>query len=197
MTRPKDSLPQDSLPAGGLPPGTLARSRVVDDPAVALERALDRELTGYAVLEPQDALLLDADGEGVVTFDDGVPVSVHHTGTGRGGSNALADLAVPGPYSVELRELPADELPEADSDRRVSPGMAADRLAGDPDLAERTRAAAPPERRKDDGEEGGDESMDAVEAFLEDDEKIDAIRERAREEARERAEQWGLDEELE
>lgn len=200
MTRPTDSLSDDSLsagdpPTGTLPPGSLVRSRVVDDPADALAAALDRELTGYAVLEPQDALLLDADGAGVVTFEDGVPVAVHHTGTGRGGSNALADLAVPGPYSVELRELPADELPESHTDRRVPPGMAADRLAGDPRLAERTRAAAPPERRGDDEE--GDESMDAVEAFLEDDEKIDAIRERAREEARSRAERWGLDGELE
>lgn len=183
-------------PARALDAGTLVRSRVVDDPADALAAALDRELTGYAVLEPQDALLLDADGAGVVTFEDGVPVAVHHTGTGRGGSNALADLAVPGPYSGELRELPADDRPEIDPDSRVSPGLAADRLAGDPDLAERTRAAAPSERR-DDGEAAGDESMDAVEAFLEDDEKIDAIRERAREEAQARAEQWGLDEELE
>jgi hypothetical protein len=33
-----------------------------------------------------------------------------------------------------------------------------------------------------------------VEAFLEDDEKIDAIRERAREEATERADEWGFEE---
>ncbi|WP_132057092.1 hypothetical protein [Halorussus amylolyticus] len=180
-----------------LPRGTLVRSRVVGDPAAALSTALDRELTGYAVFEPQDALLLDADSEGVVTFDDGVPVCAYHTGTGRGGANALADLAVPGPYSVELRELPADdrEAVRGESDLRVAPGTAADRLAGDPDLAERTRAAAPSERGRRD--ETGGESMDAVEAFLDDDEKIDAIRNRAREEARTRAEQWGLDSELE
>ena len=49
-----------------LPRGTLVRSRVVDDPAVALEAALDRELTGYAVFEPGDALLLDEDRKSVV-----------------------------------------------------------------------------------------------------------------------------------
>ncbi len=36
-----------------------------------------------------------------------------------------------------------------------------------------------------------------LKAFLEDTEKIEAIREQAREEAQERAEQWGLDGELE
>jgi len=180
-----------------LPDGTLIRSRVESDPAAPLATALDRELTGYAVFEPQDALLLDADGAGVVGFEDGVPRFAFHTGTGRGGSNALADLAAPGPYDVDLRELPAAELPEADADFRVPPGMPADRLAGDPELAERTREAAPAEWQVG-GEKGGEDgSLDAVEAFLEDEEKIDAIRDRAREEAKERAEEWGLDEELE
>jgi len=75
--------------------------------------------------------------------------------------------------------------------------MAADRLAGDPDLAERTRTAAPAEWEADAESGGEDGSLDAVEAFLDDEEKIAAIRDRAREEARERAEQWGLDRELE
>jgi hypothetical protein len=186
-----------------LPEGPLVRSRVEPDAATPLATALDRELTGYAVLEPQDALLLDGDGAGVLVFEDGVPRLAYHTGTGRGGSNALADLAAPGPYNVELRELSGDELPtdgfagRASSDLRVPPGMPADRLAGDPQLAERTRNVAPAEW--EDGGERADEggSLDAVEAFLADEEKIDAIRDRAREEARERAEQWGLDGELE
>jgi hypothetical protein len=180
-----------------LPDGTLIRSRVESDPAAPLATALDRELTGYAVFEPQDALLLDADGAGVVGFEDGVPRFAFHTGTGRGGSNALADLAALGPYDVELRELPAAELPEGDVDFRVPPGMPADRLAGDPELAERTREAAPAEWQVGVEKGGEDGSLDAVEAFLEDKEKIDAIRDRAREEARERAEEWGLDGELE
>ena len=186
-----------------LPQGTLVRSRVVSDPATPLATALDRELTGYAVLEPQDALLLDADGKGVVTFDAGVPVLAYHTGTDRGGPEAVADLAVPGPYRVEVYELAADafgEVHDADADAdelRIPPAMAADRLAGDPALAERTRTAAPAARRDVGEDEGTSGSMDAVEAFLDDAEKIEAIREQAREEAAERATQWGLDGELE
>jgi hypothetical protein len=80
-----------------LPHGELVRSRVVSDPATALVAAAERELTGYAVFEPQDSLLLDADGRGVVTFEAGVPVLAYHTGTDRGGPEAIADLAVPGP----------------------------------------------------------------------------------------------------
>ncbi|TKX85377.1 hypothetical protein EXE43_13970, partial [Halorubrum sp. SS5] len=58
-------------------------------------------------------------------------------------------------------------------------------------LAERTREAAPDERLRD----GADED-DAVAAFLADDERIDAIREQARAEARDRAAEWGLDDAL-
>jgi hypothetical protein len=194
--------PADSL-APDLPEGTLVRSRVESDPAAPLSTALGRELTGYAVLEPQDALLLDGDGAGVLAFEEGVPRFAYHTGTDRGGPSALADLATPGPFSVELRELPdlpAVAFAESERDRselRVPPGMAADRLAGDPDLAERTRTAAPPEWEADAESGGEDGSLDAVEAFLDDEEKIAAIRDRAREEARERAERWGLDGELE
>ncbi|UPV98918.1 hypothetical protein M0R88_10285 [Halorussus gelatinilyticus] len=204
-----DSDRSGRLDLPDLPDGTLVRSRVESDPTAPLSAALDRRLTGYAVLEPQDALLLDAEGAGVVAFEDGVPRFAYHTGTDRGGPAALADLAVPGPYDVALRESEAilADLAALDrSDLRVSPGQVADRLAGDPDLAERTREVAPP-TRDDDGDagDGADDdsagasgaSPSAVEAFLDDEAKIDAIREQAREEARERAEEWGLDGELE
>ncbi len=176
-----------------LPGGELVRSRVVSDPATALESVLERRLTGYAVFEPQDSLLLDADGHGVLVFESGVPTVAYHTGTGRGGPPALADLAVPGPYSIDLFRLSDDELDgvEVTDDRRVSPEMPAERLAGDPELANRTRERAPEERPN----ESSDQTS-AVEAFLEDEEKIEAIREQAREEAQRRAEEWGFDDQL-
>jgi hypothetical protein len=175
-----------------LPRGELVRSRVVSDPATALAVALDRRLTGYAVLEPQETLLLDGDAAGVLTFEAGVPTVAYHTGTDRGGPAALADLAEPGPYRADLYALaPADLSAVHDAaDLRVPPGMAAERLGGDPDLAARTRAAAPDDRREDEGE------TDPVASFLGDEEKIRAIQQRAREEARRRAEEWGLDDEL-
>ena len=205
MTRPESDDPNDSISldpspstATTLPEGALVRSRVETDPAVPLATALERELTGYAVFEPQDALLLDADGAGVLVLQDGVPRFAFHLAAGTNGPTALADFAAPGPFEVELRAAAADDLAGFERpDRRVPPGMAADRLAGDPGLAERTRDAAPPEWCDD--AEGGyeDGSLDAVEAFLDDEEKIAAIRDRAREEAKERAERWGLNGELE
>jgi len=172
-----------------LPSGRLVRQRVIEVPGTALANALDAELTGYARLESQDRLLLDADGVGVLTFESGVPVVAYHTGTDAGGPAALADIAVPGPYRLELYELDGESLaPIHDaSDLRVPPGSPAERLAGDPALAERTRARAPPERLEDADDEPG-----AVESFLEDEQKIEAIREQAREEARARAEEWGF-----
>jgi len=189
-----------------LPEGTLLKARVVQDPRDALAAALDRGVTGYAVLEPQETLLLDAEGRGVLTFEDGVPGLAYHTGTDRGGPAALADLAAPGPYRIELYELAAEALDGigAPSDLRVSPGAPAERLAGDPALAASTRRAAPEERPVDDvtasspdttgiGPEGESAPESAVEAFLEDAEKIEAIREQARREAEARAEEWGFE----
>ncbi|WP_423745756.1 hypothetical protein V5735_07315 (plasmid) [Haladaptatus sp. SPP-AMP-3] len=176
------------------PHGELVRSRVVSDPSSALATALERDLTGHAVFKPQDSLLLDADGYGVLTFEDGIPVQAHHTGTGRGGPAAVADLAVPGPYSVELYRQPADEreTTRGADDRTIPPGMPAERLAGDPQLAARTRARAP-DRPTSDTETT---PTSAVEAFLEDEEKIAAIRKQAKQEAERRAEEWGLDDQL-
>lgn len=175
-----------------LPEGDLRRSRVVEDPASALAHALDCRLTGYAVLAPQETLLLAGDARGVVAFEDGVPTLAYHTGTDRGGPAALADLAVPGPYRLELVSLPRESVADLRAPAlEVPPGMPAERLAGDPDLTERTRERAPEDRRRATDDGGDDRS--AVEAFLEDGEKIDAIREQARSEARRRAREWGLD----
>lgn len=175
-----------------IPRGELVRSRVVSDPAVALASALDRELTGYAVLEPQDALLLDRGTTGVLTFEDGVPVLAYDMESDAGGTDALADLAVPGPYRVELYELEPADLAEAHDTPELSvpPGTPAERLAGDPELADRTREAAPEDRLRD------DDPASPVEAFLADEEKIAAIREQAREEAAQKAEEWGFDDQL-
>jgi|AntDeeMetagen681_2_1112603.scaffolds.fasta_scaffold18071_1 hypothetical protein len=191
-----------------LPDGRLLKSRVVSDPRYPLAEALDRNLTGYAVLEPQETLLLEGEGRGVVTFRDGVPELTYATGTERGGPAALGDLAMPGPYHVELYELPAGAFDALDDAAafRVPPGMPAERLAGDPALAASTRRAAP-DARVDAGTGTGDasdadsdgegsrapEDRSAVEAFLDDEEKIEAIREQARREAEARAEEWGFD----
>jgi hypothetical protein len=181
-----------------LPRGRLDKSRVVTDPRDTLADVLDRELTGYAVFESQETLLLDGEGRGVITFTDGVPVLAYHTGTDRGGPPALADLAVPGPYHVSLYALDAADLESAHdaADLRVPPGMPAERLGGDPALADSTRRSAPDERLSstvdDDAAtpEDGATEQSAVEAFLDDTEKIEAIKDQARSEARERAQQW-------
>jgi hypothetical protein len=176
-----------------IPRGTLLRSRVVSDVGTTLSRALDRGLTGYATLVPQETLLLSGEARGVITFDDGVPVLAYNTVTDSGGPDALAELAVPGPYRVELYAVDASGLAAAHEEDalRVAPDAAATELADDAALAERTRDAAPEERLRD----GADED-DAVAAFLADDDRIDAIREQARAEARDRAAEWGLDDAL-
>lgn len=176
-----------------IPRGELLRARVVESPRTLLASALDRDLTGYATLVPQDALLLDGDARGVVTFEDGVPVLAYNTVTENGGADALADLAVPGPYRIELYAVDAAALAEAHDTPELTmpPGMPAEELADAPELADETRDAAPAERL-DTGEDAS-----AVESFLADGDRIDAIREQAREEAAERAAAWGLDDQLE
>jgi len=132
-----------------LPTGRLVRSRVVTDLGSVLADALDRRLDGYAVVEPQEALLLGADGAGVLGFRGGVPVGAHHAGSGRDGPAALADLAAAGPYSVELRAVEdAAALGAFDRERcRVGAATPAERLAGDQALAARTRRVVDDRRR--------------------------------------------------
>lgn len=177
-----------------IPRGNLLRSRVVSDVGTTLSRALDRELTGYATLVPQETLLLSGEAKGVLTFADGVPVLAYNTVTDSGGPDALAELAVPGPYRAELYAVGAEALETAHEETalRVAPGAAATELADDQALADRTRAAAPDDRVDDETES----DTDAVAAFLEDDERIAAIREQARDEARSRAEEWGFEDAL-
>jgi len=161
--------------------GDLVFSRVVTDPGEALRRALDDSLTGYAEFVPADALLLGEGGDGIVAFEDGVPVRVRHS-AGTVGDAAVAALALPGPYRVRFFAV-AD--PPLGPDARVPPDGLAERLAGDPALAARTRERAP------EGDDGT--GLDAVEAFLEDEARVEEIRERAREEAEARAAELGLD----
>ncbi|QAU12742.1 hypothetical protein EKH57_08410 [Halorubrum sp. BOL3-1] len=192
MSGESEDSPADSATLT-VPRGTLLRSRVVSDVGTTLSRALDRGLTGYATLVPQETLLLSGEARGVITFADGVPVLAYNTVTDSGGPDALAELAVPGPYRVELYAVDADELAAAHEEDalRVAPDAAATELADDADLAGRTREAAPDERLRD-----ADDEDDAVAAFLADDDRIDAIREQARSEARDRAAEWGLDDAL-
>lgn len=177
-------------PSFGIPEGDLLRSRVVSDAGETLAAALDRELTGYAVFEPQGSLLGGGDDATVLTFEDGVPVLAYDAGTDRGGPDALAALDAAGPYRVELFELAAADVADAHRDEtcRVPPARPADRLTADPELAERTRAAAPDHRRADE--------RSSVEEFLADAERIEAIRAEARREAASRAEEWGLADQL-
>ncbi|WP_254536957.1 hypothetical protein [Halomarina litorea] len=176
-----------------LPQGTLVRSRVVSGVGTVLADALERDLTGYAVLAPQSSLLLDDAGRGVVTFEAGVPVLAYHTASDVGGAEALADLPASGPCRAALYRLDTAHLETVHDTPalRVPPGMPAERLAGDHELAERTRERAPDDR--------GDAPSDgpgAVEAFLADEERIEAIRAEARSEAARRADEWGLDDQL-
>jgi len=162
-----------------LPDSALVRSRVVTDPSTTLESALEREHTGYVVVEPGDAVLLDDAGRVVLTFDAGVPTHAEHTGTGLVGPAALGELGA-GPYEASWYDCPPDPRGAP-----VEPDRPATELAGDAALAERTRRAAP--------ERTPAEDPDAVAAFLDDTEAIEEIQERAREEATRRAEEWDLD----
>lgn len=167
------------------PAGQTRFDRVVMDVGDPLWEALEAALSGYGEVVPQAGLLGDGAGRCVLWFDRGVPVSAHHTGTGRTGSEALADIAETGPYQVRLVETGSVE-PDRHGD--LDPAAPAEQVVGDPDLASRTREAA------DAPATGAAESdLDAVEAFLADEEKIEAIQKRAAMEARQRAEEWGLE----
>lgn len=176
-----------------LPRGRLIRRRVVSDLGTPLSSVLDTRLTGYARLESQDALLLDADGVGVLTFENGIPMVAYHTGTDTEGPDALADIAVAGPYRIELFELDGDVLSTVHETEAllVPPELPAEQLAGDADLVERTRDAAPEERLTTSASD--QHALDAVESFLDDESRVTTIRERARDQAETKADEWGFE----
>lgn len=175
-----------------LPQGRLLRKRVLRDIGTVLSGALDRGLTGYARLEPQETLLLDSQGAGVLVFDGGVPVAAYHTETDAGGERAVTEIASSGPYRLELYELDEGVIARLQESEPllVAPAVPAKRLTGDEELIERTRERAPEERIERGGPE--ESTLDAVEAFLDDGERIEALRDRARNEAQSRAEDWGF-----
>ena len=176
-----------------LPQGRLQRRRVVTSLATSLERALETELTGYIRLHSQDVLLLDAEGVGVVTFEQGIPMLAYHTGTDRGGSSALTDIAVAGPYRVERYELDDSVLAVAhdESTFGVKPGAPAEQLAGDTELAQRTRDCVPDDRPGFHDDQSS--NCTAVEEFLDDEARITELQDAARLEAETRATDWGFD----
>jgi len=175
-----------------LPQGRLLRQRVLNTVETVLTGALDRNLTGYARLEPQETLLLSADRAGVLTFTDGVPIAAYHTEPDATGADALTEIASSGPYRLGLYALEESALATLHDSAavRVPPGLPAQVLSGDQGLIERTRDRAPAERiERNESEQGG---LDAVESFLEDESQIETIRSRAQSEAESRAEEWNL-----
>lgn len=134
---------------------------------------------------------MSPDGDGVVlTFGDGLPVVADHDDTDRGGGAALSALATPGSYHVELYESSSGDLDPVHyvNEFRVARGAPAEQVADAPGLVKRTRWAAP-----DDRDAG---ATDPVAAFLADEERVETIREQAREEAERRATELGFDDSL-
>jgi hypothetical protein len=175
-----------------LPEGRTYTPGASTDLREPLDEALESAMTGYLRIT-SDGLLLDEGGATVLTFEAGVPVAATHTERDTTGADALVDAAVEGVYWYELGKIPAEELPEFhDSDRaRIPPVLPAEQFAGDSDLVARTRDVAPESRLQ---EPATDEpGLAAVESFLEDADAISTIRDRARSEAHERADQWGFD----
>lgn len=167
-------------------PGTLVRSRVVEDMARVLGAGLDRGFTGHIAIEPGATLLLDEGGRAILALEDGIPRYAYHAGVDRGGDAALDALADAGPYRVSLYACDAPSIGDRSPGTPVDPVAPATRLTNNAALVRRTRAAAPEV-------DAPDRSLDAVEAFLEDTDTVEAIRDRARAEAQRRATDWNLD----
>lgn len=175
-----------------IPRGEFRRSHAADDAAAVLRTALDEELTGYAIFEPQDALLLGGTTRGTVMFEDGVPALACSTECEVGSRDGLEGFAVTGPTRAAVHTVDVTELMDAHEVEafRVPSDGPARVLVGDERLATKILDAAPVMHR----EESRDQS--AIEAFLVDTGVIEEIRSEVREEARAKVSEWGLDDVL-
>ncbi|GGL63399.1 hypothetical protein [Halocalculus aciditolerans] len=186
---------------------TLVFSRVLDDPGVCLDRALADAFTGVAAFEARAALVGDASDTYDLAFEDGVPTRAAARDADAAGPPVLSRLAEAAPCRVELR---ADATRSFRSDATVDPPAVAraldrDRLVdqypaspeSDPETGPDADESSPDPDAVNVGETAAGaepaESVDALEAFLADEERVDALRERAREEAVERADEWGFE----
>lgn len=174
--------------------GQLERSQMVTDYGQVLSDLLDDELTGYSRIESGDSVVFETDGAGILTFESGVPVAAYHTADGMTGEAALEELSKIGPFYIEVYTVEATVLSSVHETAavRVPPERPAEQLAGDPALAERTRAAA----SSDQLSRGRETDGEALLAFLNDEDRIEEIRQEAKEQAKQRAEQWNLHTEL-
>lgn len=176
-----------------VPQGRLRQSRIAPDVRTVLVEALDRSFTGYAIVAPKRA----AGVKSVFTFEAGVLALVYHPDADAGGERALTALEDVGPCRIDLYELSVEQLQSAHDDRlSVSPALPATYLTGDRALAARTRKRAAQIADTDSDAEPAipDGDHDAIEAFLDDTERIETLQEQARMEARRRAEEWGFGE---
>jgi hypothetical protein len=175
-----------------LPEGRFHTRGVVTDLREPLTEALDSTVTGYVCVE-SDRLLLGEGGATVLTFEAGVPVAATHTEHDSIGADALANAAVERLHRYELREVPAGKLPgfHHSDQARIPPVLPAEQFVGDSELITRTRDAAPESRLQETTRD--EPGLAAVESFLDDTNAISTIRDRARSEAHERADQWGFD----
>lgn len=176
-----------------LPEGEVLDRSVVSDLGETLADVLAIELTGYLCIE-DDTALLTADYATILTVEAGIPIAASKIDGDGCGATALADAAVADLYRLERHALTPEEFEsilsqDDEPEAVIPPGLPAEQLAGDNDLADRTRAAAPATHPGLDDESN---QMDAVTSFLDDEETIASIRGRARSEARERADEWGF-----
>lgn len=176
-----------------IPRGRLLRSQCVPDIRAVLIAAFERELTGYTIVEPTEPPLRDEQGTVVFTYEHGLPLCVYHTESGRGGQRVLSELAAIGPYRLDLYALSTDQVrPLCErTELRVPPVLPAERLCGDPELADRVN------RRLSESETIGaieeHETTEGVAAFLDDAAGIEAIKNAARAQAERKATEWDLD----
>lgn len=174
--------------------GQLERSQVVAEYGPVLAEALDEQLTGYSRIEPGDSVVLESTGAGVLTFKQGVPMAAYHTASDTTGEAALEALSKLGPFHIEVYTLDAAALQHVHETESVliPPERPAELLAGDPALAEQTRAKAGTAQR----DRARETSEEALSSFLRDEKRIQQIKREARQQAKRRAKQWNLDTEL-
>ncbi|QZA87462.1 hypothetical protein K0C01_06425 [Salinarchaeum sp. IM2453] len=179
-----------------LPEGQLLRSQTVNSLESIFQDCIEESRTGYIEIEASGAVLEETTGRNIIVIERGIPRAAYQTGTGQTGREALEGIPDIGPYHIMLYQADKTEITGLTEKAELSLTLIIEQFIRDQSLAEELRERNNIESRSaanNDRLTASTTGNDGLSSFFEDESRIDKIQSDAREQAREQASEFGLE----